>query len=84
MTIPLDKQLHAVAGAITAICALLLAYLVPIIGAPLVALLAGAAMGIGYELVQLLRHEGQPDLADAAATTAGAGVVALLLWLITL
>jgi hypothetical protein len=46
---------------------------------PLAAFLAGALLGAGYELVQKLRHEGVPSVADALATAAGAATIAGLL-----
>ena len=73
-----DKTMHILAGVIVGagIWALTLVSL------PVAILIAGAAVGIGYEVSQLIRGEGEPDGLDALSTLAGAALVAGFCWLI--
>jgi hypothetical protein len=76
VTTPTDKIQHAAGGALCAVAVMALALLAPRIGLAWVGVIGGALLGIGYELVQLIRREGQPDPMDAISTAAGAAVVA--------
>jgi hypothetical protein len=75
-----DKVFHLAAGALVALAAWALIALAPQLGTQPAMAIAAAAVGVAYELVQRLRGEGVPDPADALATAAGGGLVALLVW----
>jgi hypothetical protein len=75
-----DKVFHLTAGGLVALAAWALIALAPQIGTQAVMALAAAAVGVAYEVLQRIRGDGVPDPADALATTAGGGAVALLVW----
>ena len=73
-----DKTMHILAGVIVGAGV----WGLTLVSLPVAILLAGAAVGIGYEVSQLIRGEGEPDGLDALATLAGAALVAGFCWLI--
>lgn len=80
--IPKDKLMHAAMGAVAALGVLGLLAIAKHMGKD-AAMVAGAvAVGLGYELVQKLRDEGDPDLEDAAVTTAGGLALTVLAWFV--
>jgi VanZ family protein len=80
VSIPQDKLQHIIGGAIVAAVFLALA---SVAGATDRKLMAAAALwaalivGVGFELLQKFRREGEPDIRDAAATTLGGAITAL-------
>ncbi len=79
MALAKDKILHVAFGAGSALAAVLIVEVAHRFGLSWAMLLAAAMIGVGYELQQKLRGNGQPSWADALATSAGgAGVAAAL------
>lgn len=68
--IPRDKILHLVMGLATIAAALLLVEVRARFGLGPTLALAGVLMGVGYELQQWYRREGQVEWQDALATAA--------------
>lgn len=73
-----DKTLHILAGVIVGAGI----WALSLVSLPIAILLSGAAMGIGYEVSQLIRGDGEPDGMDALATLFGAALVAGFCWII--
>lgn len=80
MTIAPDTRLHLAIGAVTALVMAFNLFLFVALG-PLIAVLAAVIeIAGGWELVQLLRKEGEPSWSDAAVSVAGGAVVVLAMW----
>lgn len=80
MNLPQDKRQHLVGGAAIALALVGLAWLAVTIGWWL-AIAAGSVLaGVGIELYQKLRHEGEPDWRDALATALPGLLLAAALW----
>lgn len=77
-----DKRLHLLMGAIVALAAGALVWLAGEYGLAPAMALAAAAAGVGYEVIQAIRNEGEPDPVDAAYTAVGGVAVAVLGWLL--
>lgn len=75
--LPKDKLLHAAFGALTAVAVVPLLYITVRFGAAVAMVIAAVMMGVGYELQQKLRGDGEPSWADALATAVGGGLIAL-------
>ena len=82
MTIPRDKIMHAAAGVITLLAGAAVLAVFEFAGPGAAAALATTLVGVGYELQQRLRGDGEPSWADAAVTAAPGwfvwGVLAVL------
>lgn len=76
-----DKILHLQFGAAIALALMGLLYFTHSIGIPGSILLGSIAAGIGYEVQQLIRGDGEATWQDAAATAAPGALLALLLYL---
>ena len=77
-----DKILHLQFGTAIAVALMGLFYLSHSIGIPGSVLLGSIAAGIGYEVQQFIRKEGEATWQDAFATAAPGGLLALLLYVL--
>ena len=82
MTLARDKLLHFAFGVLAALAGVGLAMLNTVAGVAWTALAAGILVGCTYELVQIIRKEGDPSWPDVAATVAGSAAVAVLVALV--
>lgn len=80
MTIPRDKLMHLAFGAGTVVGTVALLFLARQYGAGPAMAFASTVVGVGYELVQRLRKEGEPSVADALATAAPGWLAWGVLW----
>lgn len=79
MTIAKDKRLHAAGGVVVALFVVALDWLARSVGLWAACLAAGAAVAVGWELLQRYRGEGQASWRDALAGIAGsAGAAAVV------
>ena len=74
MRIPHDKQMHLGLGAPMALIIALASFIALNIGPGYAVMFGSIALGIGVEVYQKLRNEGQFEWADAACSSA-AGVI---------
>lgn len=79
MKIPRDKIMHLILGNIALAATLLLVLVFEQFGAGPAAALATTLVGVGYELQQKIRGEGEPSWQDAAATALPGWVAWLVL-----
>ena len=84
MSIPEDKRLHLIFGAVAAAGAFVVLLLGHAFGIGPALAFASTAVGVGYEIVQRVRKSGTPSLADAAFTAAPGWLAWAGLWLSTL
>lgn len=77
MKLAKDKIQHIALTAVASIAIVGLCLLAAEFGLWAAALVGGAGLAIGYEMLQKYRGEGEPSWQDAAAGTAGAVAVAL-------
>lgn len=73
-----DKVFHIGGGALSAVAVIVLVNFGAVYGAAWAAVAGAMLVGIGYELQQKLRGEGEPSWEDAAATAVGGALVAVL------
>lgn len=76
-----DKILHLQFGAAIAVALMGLFYLSHSIGIPASIMLGSIAAGIGYEVQQFIRRDGEASWRDALATAAPGALLALSLYL---
>jgi hypothetical protein len=72
-----DKKLHAAFGVLTAVVVMLLILISGQLGTPAAMAIGATLMGVGYELQQKLRGEGEPDLKDALVTSVAGSAAAI-------
>lgn len=83
MKIDKDKKQHFAVGAIAAVAVGLLVGISHALGTPAAMVFGGAMLGLGWEAVQVIRHDGVPDWRDVAFTAGGSTAIALLVWLVS-
>lgn len=76
-----DWKLHLGMGCVTLASTVLILWVDANYGRGAAAALATSLIGIGYELVQLFRKEGDPSPRDAAITAAPGWIFWLLTWI---
>jgi len=73
-----DKKAHII-GSCIACFGLWLIWMLAQRNLPLAVAAAGLAFGVGFELYQKIRHEGEPSWSDAAASASAFLVVAFVM-----
>jgi len=68
--IPRDKLLHLALGLIAIVCAMVALVIYGAFGLGHCLAYTTTVVGVGYEMQQMVRKEGQPDVWDAVVTAA--------------
>jgi hypothetical protein len=76
-----DKKLHFLFGLATAAFSFIAIFIYVRLGVGWSVLFSCASIGVGYEVQQAVRKEGQPEALDALATTLP-GIIFLIGWLL--